>query len=64
MRAEYMSAAMYGYALAHIAWHRDQARPAWARHLRSGARANFYQGLRYLRCMQDSEFLPFWHKFE
>ena len=29
---EYLSEPMFGYAMAHIAWVRDERSPAWARH--------------------------------
>ncbi len=49
---------MLGYALAHLAWLRDEPRPAWARHLRWAPRAVFKQGLRYLHRTSDSSFRP------
>jgi hypothetical protein len=49
---------MLGYALAHIAWHRDEDWPAWARHLGWVMRAVFKQGLRYLEKTGDSTFKP------
>jgi hypothetical protein len=57
-RPEYLSEPMFGYALAHVAWHRDEDRPAWARHLRLAPRAVFKQGLRYLHKTGDSIFRP------
>ena len=32
-KPEYMTSLMYGYALAHLAWHREEAKPIWAKHL-------------------------------
>jgi hypothetical protein len=57
-RPEYMSLPMYGYALAHRAWHRGERNPVWARHLRWDARMVFKQGLRYLLDGGDSIFRP------
>ncbi len=57
-RPEYISEPMLGYALAHIAWFRDEARPAWAKALRWAPRAVFKEGLRYLRETGDSTFKP------
>jgi hypothetical protein len=57
-RPEYLSEPMTGYALAHIAWFRDEARPAWAKHLRWAPRGVFHQGLRYLERTTDSTFKP------
>jgi hypothetical protein len=57
-RPEYISEPMLGYALAHIAWFRDESRPAWARALRWTPRAVFKQGLRYLNQTADSTFKP------
>jgi hypothetical protein len=54
-RPEYMTLPMYGYALAHQAWLRDESQPAWAKFLRMDARACFRQGLQYLRQTGDSE---------
>lgn len=51
---------MFGYVLAHLAWHRGEEKPAWAKHLRWEARANLKQGLRYLLRTGDSAFKP-WH---
>jgi hypothetical protein len=57
-RPEYISEPMLGYALAHIAWHRDEASPAWAKALRWAPRAVFKQGLRFLNQTSDSSFKP------
>ena len=57
-KPEYMTQPMYGYALAHAAWFRQEHKPAWARYLRADARASFQQGLRYLRETGDSDFRP------
>jgi hypothetical protein len=64
VRPEYMSANMYGYALAHLAWigesgkHQKSGKPKWAGYLDSTARAEFNQGLHYLRKTGDSKFKP------
>jgi hypothetical protein len=57
-RPEYLSEPMLGYAMAHIAWFRDEDRPAWAKHLRWAPHAVFKQGLRYLQKTQNSSFKP------
>src|SRR5205085_10807583 len=57
-RPEYLSEPMSGYAMAHIAWFRDEQWPPWARHLRWAPRAVFKQGLRYLHHTADSTFKP------
>jgi hypothetical protein len=59
-KPEYMTAAMFAYALAHLAWHRGEQKPPWAKHLRWHPRANLKQGIRYLWKTADSEFVP-WH---
>ncbi len=57
-KPEYLSEPMLGYALAHIAWFRDEVKPAWASHLRWAPRAVFKQGLRFLLRTADSTFKP------
>jgi hypothetical protein len=57
-KPEYLSEPMAGYAMAHIAWVRDEPRPAWAKGLRWAPRAVFKQGLRYLYQTNDSAFQP------
>jgi hypothetical protein len=57
-RPEYLSEPMSGYALAHVAWHRDEASPAWVKALRWAPRAVFKQGLRFLDRTADSSFKP------
>jgi hypothetical protein len=42
----------------HIAWFRDEGRPAWAKALRWAPRAVFKDGLRYLQKTGDSTFKP------
>jgi hypothetical protein len=57
-RPEYLSEPMLGYALAHLAWFRDEDRPAWAGHLRWAQRGVFKQGLRFLHKTANSSFKP------
>ena len=57
-RPEYMSGGMLGYAMAHIAWHRDEDQPAWTQSLRRAPRAEFKASLRYLQSTADSSFMP------
>jgi hypothetical protein len=57
-KTEYMSPPMFGYALAHLAWFRNERKPTWARRLHAGARANLKQGIRYLFETGDSAFYP------
>jgi hypothetical protein len=58
LKPEYMTPPMFGYALAHLAWHRGEEKPAWAKHLNWAARANLKEGLRYLHKTADSQFKP------
>jgi hypothetical protein len=55
---EYLSEPMLGYALAHIAWFRDEPKPAWAKPLRWAPRAVFKEGMRFLQETSDSIFRP------
>jgi hypothetical protein len=57
-RPEYLSEPMLGYAMAHIAWFRDESKPEWAKALRWAQRAVFKEGLRYLQETNDSTFRP------
>jgi hypothetical protein len=57
-RPEYISEPMLGYAMAHIAWFRDEPRPAWAKHLRWAPRGVFQEALRFLHKTADSAFQP------
>lgn len=57
-KPEYMTPPMFGWALAHLAWFREEKFPSWARSLNLGARANFQQGRRYLLATQDSNYRP------
>ena len=58
LRPEYLTPPMYGWALAHLAWFRGESKPAWAKHLSYGARANLQQGIRYLQASEDSSYKP------
>jgi hypothetical protein len=57
-RPEYLSEPMLGYAMAHIAWFRDEDWPTWAGHLRWAPRGVFKQGLRFLQQTHDSSLQP------
>jgi hypothetical protein len=57
-KPEYISEPMAGYAMAHLAWFRDEVRPQWARSLKWAMRGVFHQGLRYLQKTTNSTFLP------
>ncbi len=57
-RPEYLSEPMLGYAMAHVAWFRDEDRPGWAKALRWAPRAVFKEGLRFLQKTGDSAFKP------
>lgn len=53
-RQGYVTAPMFGYALALYAWLRAERKPAWARWLRADARVPFRQSLSYLIRTGDS----------
>jgi hypothetical protein len=57
-KPEYLSEPMLGYALAHLAWHRDEDWPSWAKHLRWAPRSVFKQGLKFLHKTGESTFKP------
>jgi hypothetical protein len=57
-RPTYLSVPMLAYALAHIAWHRDEDRPLWSKHLRWAPRAEFKMGLKFLQKTAESSFPP------
>lgn len=56
IKPEHMTAPMFGWALAHLAWFRGEDKPEWARWLNASARANFKQGLRYLLATGDTTY--------
>jgi hypothetical protein len=47
-RQGYLSASVYGHALALFAWSRGERRPTWAKHLRPDIHVPFKRGMRYL----------------
>jgi len=57
-KPEYMTREMYSHALAHLAWFQGERWPTWADHLKSDARPDFKQAVRYLFETQDSTFRP------
>jgi hypothetical protein len=57
-RPEYLSEPMTGYAMAHIAWFRNERSPVWAKALRWAPHSVFKQGVRYLFETSDSTFRP------
>ncbi|MGC4003479.1 MAG: hypothetical protein QM811_10220 [Pirellulales bacterium] len=57
-KPEYMTSPMFGWALAHLAWHRGEATPDWLRHVQGDSRDTCKQGLRYLFATQDSWYRP------
>ena len=57
-RPEYMTMPMHAYALAHLAWFRNERKPAWASHLNHHIRPAFRQSLRFLWKTGDSRFKP------
>ncbi|MFN0134688.1 MAG: hypothetical protein ACKVS9_01055 [Phycisphaerae bacterium] len=57
VRPEYMSPPMFGYALAHVAWHANNRKPEWARYLGQAVRADFQQSVRYLFETRESAFV-------
>ena len=58
LKPGYMTPPMFGWAQAHLAWFRGEAKPNWARHLSGDARANLQQGIRYLNATADSAYKP------
>ncbi len=57
-KPEYMSAPMYGWALALLARARGEEKPRWADFLGSAARREFGRGQRYLSKTGDSSYRP------
>jgi hypothetical protein len=54
----YMTAPMYGYALAHLAWFQGQPRPSWRKFLGSQVINDFKDACRYLFKTGNSLFKP------
>jgi hypothetical protein len=54
----YLPSRMMAYAMALLAWLRDETRPDWASHLRLDAASAFNEGLRYLERTEDSLLRP------
>jgi hypothetical protein len=48
-KPEYMTTPMYGHALAHRCWLREEPLPKWRKHLNMGLRAEFKQAYRFLQ---------------
>lgn len=57
-KPEYMTPPMFGYALAHLAWFHQEAKPAWAKHLHWNAWPSFRAGVRYLFKTGKTRFQP------
>ena len=57
-KPEYMTGAMFGYALALVAWVRGEENPAWAKYVRSGVRSEMWQGMRFLQKTGDAKLKP------
>lgn len=57
-KPEYMTPPMFAHALAHVAWFRQEPRPAWLSHVRWAARGEVKQAIRYLYETKDSLFKP------
>jgi len=57
-KPEYMTAPMFGYVLALLAWCRGDESPDWQKHLKFGVRGEFRQGLRFLRKTGDAKLRP------
>ena len=55
-KPEYMTAPMFAYALAHLAWFREETRPQWAKFLRWDMQPDFKRALRFLIKTKDSSF--------
>ena len=57
-KPEYMTAPMFAYALAHLAWFREEPRPPWAKFLCWDTQPDFKRALRYLLKTGHSSFKP------
>ncbi len=55
---EYMTDPMYGWAMALLALFRGEDHPPWRKYLRSGAKANLDQGVRFLKHWGHSDYMP------
>lgn len=47
-----------GYALAHVAWHQNDAKPSWLKYLKPDVKSCVKQGLQYLMATGESDFAP------
>jgi len=57
-KPDYMTGAMFGYALALIAWIRGDDRPTWQKYVHSGVRSELRQALRFLLKTGDAKLRP------
>jgi hypothetical protein len=57
-KPEYMTPPMFGYALGHLAWFRNEQKPSWAAYLHWNARPDFKQAVRFLFKNAESRFKP------
>lgn len=58
IKPAYMTLPMFGWALAHAAWFRGEAKPIWLKYVRWGVRTEVRHDLRYLIEIGDSTFRP------
>ena len=58
IKPEYMTPPMFAYALAHLAWFRDEEKPIWVKQLHWNARPDFKQAIRFLFKTGESAFKP------
>ena len=54
----YLPTSLYGYALAVLAWARNERPPEWLRHLCTNARGTCKRSLKYFEKTRDCMFLP------
>ena len=57
-KPEYMTGAMFGYALALLAWVRGNHNPTWAKYVYPGVRSELRQGLRFLTKTGQAKLRP------
>jgi hypothetical protein len=57
-KPEYMTAPMFGYALAHLAWFQGRRKPSWKQYLGAGVINDFKDAVRFLYKTGDSTFRP------